>query len=289
MKVTVAIPCYNGAAYIGAAVESVLAQTRPADEVLVVDDGSTDGSVEIIRQYPVHLIRHGSNRGLAVARNSAIREARGDVIVFIDADAVADPSLLAVLLSGYDDPKVGGVGGQGVEANIRSPADRWRARHASQSHGGVTRDVEFLFGLCMSFRLIALREIGGFDPAFRTNAEDMDVSLRLRRAGYRLRYLPDARVYHQRTDDEASLKRAMAAWYGAAYRARWVNGAQPWRLFAGGLRRLIVEPLSDLLVARDREMARLSWQVGWVRLEAVWRASRAVRSLEEQPSWKRGG
>lgn len=279
MKVTVAIPCYNGASYIGAVVESVLSQTWPPDEVLVVDDGSTDESVEIIRQYPVHLIRHSGNQGVATSRNSAIEASTGEVIVFIDADAVADPSLLAVLLSGYDDPRVAGVGGQGIEANIHSLADRWRARHANQSHGNVARDVEFLFGLCMSFRMRALREIGGFNPAFRTNAEDMDVSLRLRKAGYRLRYLPDAKVYHQRSDDEASLKRTVAAWYNAAYRARWVNNAQPWRLFAGGLRRLITEPLSDLVLARDIEMARLSWQMGWSRLKAVWRADRAMRSL----------
>ncbi len=56
------------------------------------------------------------------------------MIVFIDADAVADADLLKVLLSGYDAPEIGGVGGQGVEANIRSLADRWRARHAVKAH-----------------------------------------------------------------------------------------------------------------------------------------------------------
>ena len=277
MKVTVAIPCYNGALHIGAAIESVLEQTSPPDEVLVVDDGSTDGSLEVIRRYPVRLIQHDGNRGLAVARNSAIQEAEGDIIVFIDADAMADPAMVGVLLSGYDDPRVGGVGGQGVEANVHSLADRWRAKHASQSHGNRARDVEFLFGLCMSFRLDALREIGGFDPAFRTNAEDVDVSLRLRKAGYRLRYLPDARVYHQRMDNEASLVRTMAAWYGAAYQAKWRDQAQPWRLFVGTLRRLVMDTLFDLIIARDREMARLSWRMGWVKLRAVWQASRAVK------------
>ncbi len=277
MKVTVAIPCYNGALHIGAAIESVLEQIRPADEVLVVDDGSTDGSIEVIRRYPVRLIQHDGNRGLAVARNSAVQEAEGDIIVFIDADAVADPAMVGVLLSGYDDPRIGGVGGQGVEANVHSLADRWRARHASQSHGNIAKDVEFLFGLCMSFRLDALREIGGFDPAFRTNAEDVDVGLRLRKAGYRLRYLPDARVYHQRTDNEASLVRTMAAWYGAAYQAKWRGQAQPWRLFVGTLRRLVMDTLFDLIIARDREMARLSWRMGWVKLRAVWQASWAVK------------
>jgi len=277
LKVTVAIPCYNGSRYIGAVIESVLGQSRPADEVLVVDDGSTDGSVEIISRYPVGLICHKSNQGVAAARNSAIEAATGDVILFIDADAVADANLLAVLLSGYNAPEIGGVGGQGVEVNVRSLADRWRRKHAIQSHGEKPRDVEFLFGLCMSFRVDALREIGGFNPAFRTNAEDMDVSFRLKRAGYRLRYLPDAKVYHQRTDDEASLVRAITAWYEAAYRARWVNNAHPSRLFAGTLRRLVADPLADLIVEHDWEMARLSWRIGWIKLGVIWRVSRTLK------------
>jgi len=280
LRATVAIPCYNGSSYVGAVIESVLAQTLPANEVLVVDDGSTDGSAEIICRYPVRLIRHGENRGLAAARNSAVEIATGDVIVFIDADAVAAPSLLSVLLSGYDGPEIGGVGGQGVEAHIRTLADRWRRKHASQTHGDRPKDVEFLYGLCMSFRLEVLREIGGFNPTFRTNAEDIDASLRLRKAGYRLRYLPDAKVYHQRADDEASLRRAMLAWYGAAYQAKWLNGARPWRLFAGTARRLVMDSLSDLATERDWEMARLSWRMGWVKLRALWRAHRAVETRE---------
>lgn len=274
LKVTVAIPCYNGSKYIGAAIESVLRQRYSANEVLIVDDGSTDESAEIIKRYPVHLIQHNGNRGLASARNTATEAATGDVIVFVDTDAVASADLLAVLLSGYNAPEIGGVGGQGIEANIRSLADRWRWKHASQSHGDKPKNVEFLFGLCMSFRVDALRKYGGFNPAFRTNGEDVDVSLRLRKVGYRLCYLPDALVYHQRTDDEMSLKRTMAAWYEAAYRAKQTNNAQPWKLFVGTLRRLVTDPLTDLIVERDWEMARLSWQIGWIKLRAMWKVSR---------------
>lgn len=276
MRVTVAIPCYNGSPYIGAVIESVLSQTLPADEVLVVDDGSTDGSAEIIRQYPVCLIQHETNQGLAAARNSAMERATGDVIVYIDADAIADSHLLATLIHGYDSSDIGGVGGQGVEVNVCSLADRWRRRHARQSHGDRPKDVEFLFGLCMSFRLKVLREVGGFNPAFRTNAEDIDVSLRLRKVGYRLRYMPHAKVYHQRIDNEISLVRTIAAWYEAAYHARWMNNAHPWKLFAGTIRRLVTDPLFDLIIERDWELARLSWQIGWVKLRTLWRASRAI-------------
>jgi GT2 family glycosyltransferase len=273
----VAIPCYNGAAFVGQAIESVLGQSHPPFEVLVIDDGSTDASAEIIQSYPVRLLQHVHNKGLAHARNSAINVATGDILVFLDVDAFADTELLANLLSGYDSPDVAGVGGQGIESNLRSVADRWRRVHASQGHGNAPKDVEFLYGLCMSFRLEMLRQVGGFNGAFRTNAEDMDVGLRIRSAGYRLRYLPQAQVYHQRTDDKNSLKRTMAAWYAAAYRAKRINNAQPWRLLAGTLRRLITDPFIDLAYERDWRLAKLSWQIGWVKLRALWGEARNAR------------
>lgn len=269
-SVTVGIPCYNGALYIGAVIESVLEQTRLADEIVVVDDGSTDDSAQIISKYPVKLIQHNTNLGVASARNTILNVARGDIIVFIDADAIAAPDLLSVLCQGYTSEVIGGVGGQGIEVNIRSLADRWRKRHASQSHGYKPKYVGFLFGLCMSFRADLLREIGGFNPRFRTNGEDIDVSLRVVGRGYRLLYLPAAKVYHQRTDNVISLKRTMAAWYQAAYEAKWTNNAQPWRLFVGTMGRLLIDPLIDIGVEKEPKMMLLSWQIGWIKLRALW-------------------
>ena len=271
MNATIAIPCFNGAAYIGQVIESVLGQG--AQQIIVVDDGSTDESVTIIQQYPsVQLVQHPVNQGLATARNTAIQHATGDILIYVDVDAFAAPNLVQVLLGGYTDPAVGGVGGQGIESNIQSLADRWRKAHASQGHGNKAKDVDHLYGLCMSYRLSVLKEIGGFTANFLTNAEDVDVGLRVNAAGYRLRYMPNAQVYHQRTDSIDSLKRAMTAWYGAGYQAKYRNGAHSWKLLVGTLRRLIKDPLTDLLILRDPALARLSWKMGWVK----WRALRSA-------------
>ncbi len=274
--ISVAVPCYNGGRYLAATIESLLDQTRPADEIMVVDDGSTDDSPAIAGRYPVRLVQHERNRGLAVARNTALANAQGDILAYVDVDATADPALLEVLLAGYDGPDVGGVGGQGIESQIVSTADRWRRAHASQGYGQQARDVKFLFGLCMSFRSSVLRQLTGFNESFTTNAEDVDMGLRVNAAGYRLRYLPQARVYHQRSDDEASLRRAMINWRVAGYRAKRLNGDRAWTMHAGTLRRLITNPLHDLAVERSLEMALISWRIGWSTLGALWRTSKGL-------------
>ena len=95
MKISAVIPAYNSEATIGRAIESVLRQTRPADEILVIDDGSTDNTADVIGSYgdKVHLIQQ-QNAGASVARNAGINAATGDWIAFLDADDEWLPSKL---------------------------------------------------------------------------------------------------------------------------------------------------------------------------------------------------
>ena len=92
--VTVVVRCYNGAAYLGEALESALNQTHPAVEVLVIDDGSTDHSPAIAQSYPVRYLRQ-ENRGLSGARNTGIGQSRGRYLVFLDADDRLLPGAIA--------------------------------------------------------------------------------------------------------------------------------------------------------------------------------------------------
>ena len=95
MKVSVAIPCYNAGSTIAETLDSILAQTRPPDEIIVADDCSTDNSREIIARYPtVRLVCQAKNSGCASSRNLAIRASTGDVVAIVDADDLWYPDHL---------------------------------------------------------------------------------------------------------------------------------------------------------------------------------------------------
>ena len=209
ISITLAIACFNASACIENTLRSVMRQTLKPDEILVVDDGSVDNSIAVINRFNgVKLLTHGYNRGIAAARNTAWQHANSEIITYIDADTIAHPRLLEILLECYGNDEIGGAGGQGLETIQKTRSDRWRREVLFQGWGTrYNPDAYFLFGLCSSYRRSVLQELGGFDTFFRVSGEDMDFSFRLRRAGFRIVYHPEAKVYHLRADDYQSIKK----------------------------------------------------------------------------------
>src|SRR5215469_904103 len=169
-KITVYVPAYNVAEFLPRCLEGVLAQTRPADEILLIDDGSRDACAEIASKYPgVTLIRHEINKGLAAARNTAMRAARNQWIASLDADCVPAPDWLAQLTERLRDSSVVGVGGMLTEGVQGTLADRWRAVHMPQHWGDAEiLNPRFLFGCNNVLRKSAVLAIGGYDESMRT-------------------------------------------------------------------------------------------------------------------------
>lgn len=97
-SVSVIVPCYNAASYLAEALASVAAQTRVPDEVIVVDDGSTDGSADLAERLGADVLRMPRNSGAAAARNAAAHRARGDVLAFLDADDLWLPRHLDLVI-----------------------------------------------------------------------------------------------------------------------------------------------------------------------------------------------
>jgi glycosyltransferase involved in cell wall biosynthesis len=183
LSVSVVIPCYNAEKYIAEAIASALGQTRPPDEVIVVDDDSTDSSVEVIRRFPVTLLRTGRNSGHAAARNVGIRAARGEAIAWLDADDRWDPVHLETVAGLLDANLGAAVAFSGVRF-IGSREGSWVCRQSP----GIVRDafLECLRGTIVPAmsavtRTQPVRSAGGFDESIRISP-DYEFWLRLSRS-----------------------------------------------------------------------------------------------------------
>jgi len=213
MKVTLYIPCFNAQKTISACLDAVFQQIRPADTILVIDDGSTDLTVEIAKKYPLKIIKHAKNRGLAAARNSAIKNTDAEFIASLDSDCKPDKDWLGYLVKGINLPNVAGTGGKIVEANSSSVFDIWRSVHMQQHWGTVKKiNPAFLFGSNTLFRRDALIQAGFYNESYKNNSEDVDISIRLRKIGYNLIYEPLAVASHLKEDDLGSLLNNFWKW-----------------------------------------------------------------------------
>ncbi|HYY72222.1 MAG TPA: glycosyltransferase family 2 protein [Candidatus Bathyarchaeia archaeon] len=226
-KVSVYIPAHNAGEFLERSIKGLLAQSLPPDEILVIDDGSRDNSAEIAAAHKgVTLIRHPVNKGLAAARNTAMKAARNDFVASIDADCIAHPDWLSLLARNMDDPKLAGVGGELIEGVQETLADRWRAVHLSQQWGNLPlRNPLFLFGCNNLFRKSAVVEVGGYDERMRTNGEDTNLCARLRAKGWDLLYDPSARAIHLRHDTIRSVLNAYWRWWRFGVNS-YANGAR---------------------------------------------------------------
>lgn len=279
MRITAAVPCYNAEQFIADCIQSLLDQSRPADEILVVNDGSTDRTGEILaRLQGVKIITLDQNKGVAHARNVLLNNASGDLIVFIDADTVADPNLIRELEACYE-AGVDGVGGRAFEAAGNSLEDKWRRLHACQSHGDEFKaSVDFLWGVCSSYRRDVLFQVGGFDERFRTNGEDAEMGFRLNQMGKRLAYTPDAIVHHQRTDTFVSLFKMMYRWYYWGYLAmRKARGAAFSFYFKTVIKVVFRNLRIDIGQERSVRLALLSLLLSRVEFMATLSAALAAR------------
>jgi glycosyltransferase involved in cell wall biosynthesis len=200
-SVSVVVASYNGARTLQACLESLQRLNYPDYEVILVDDGSTDNTPEIARLYPkVRYLRHNSNLGLSVARNTGVEAANGEIIAFTDSDCRPDEDWLYYLMGDLLHGEFAGVGGH----NLLPPEDSWVAAAVMVSPGGpahvmlTDRVAEHIPGCNMAFYKWALLEIGCFDPLFRKAGDDVDICWRLQQRGYKIGFSPGGFVWHYR-------------------------------------------------------------------------------------------
>lgn len=212
MKVSLYIPCFNAAKTIRFCLEAVFKQTHPLKEVLVVDDVSTDESLKIVSRYPVKVITHTENRGLAATRNTAIKNIDSEFIASLDADCIPEPDWLAQLMKRFNSSKIAGVGGRLLETYSSTVFDFWRSVHMKQHWGEKETLPNFLFGSNAAFRKKALIKAGLYNEKFKTNYEDVDMSSRLKKNDRVLVYEPKAIAYHLKNDNISSILNSYWKW-----------------------------------------------------------------------------
>jgi GT2 family glycosyltransferase len=212
-RVSVVIPHWNGRHHLDDCLNALRRQTLADHEVILVDNGSTDGSPAIVRDaFPeVRLLELGENRGFTGACNAGYAVSRGEFVCLLNNDTEADPGWLAAVVDVFDRcPRVGIVAGKLLLFDQRdtfhAAGDFYRLDGIPGNRGVWQRDEgqydreEPIFGACgaaAAYRRAMVDEIGFLDDAFFFSCEDVDIAWRAHLAGWEVRYAPAAVVYHK--------------------------------------------------------------------------------------------
>ncbi|HSU52064.1 MAG TPA: glycosyltransferase [Segetibacter sp.] len=197
--ISVVICTYNGARTIEDTLSHLMKLTYPAFEIIVINDGSKDNTAALVRKYPVRLIST-INKGLSNARNTGMENANGEIIAYIDDDAYPDDHWLHYLAYSFSTSSHGAMGGPNIAPEEDGPV----ATCVANAPGGpvhvlVSDEIaEHVPGCNLAVRTAVLKQIGGFDPIYRSAGDDVDVCWRIQEAGYTIGFHPSAVVWHHR-------------------------------------------------------------------------------------------
>jgi len=191
--VSVIIITYNRCRELERCLNSLMAQTYANFETIVVDGGSTDCTADVIRQHTIKLIRETKKGGISAARNLGISHSNGDIVVFLDDDAVTEKNWLENLIKPFASENVAGVCGKVIPLT-NTLLNREFAPDYDQ--GSDIKETKYFVGCNMAFRKSALVKVGLFDPKIRYGHDENELCSRLLKADYRLIYTPYSVIHH---------------------------------------------------------------------------------------------
>jgi peptidoglycan/xylan/chitin deacetylase (PgdA/CDA1 family)/spore germination protein YaaH/GT2 family glycosyltransferase len=227
--VSVLIPCFNEEKVIAASVARILESEWKNLEVLVLDDGSKDGTAQAVRQAhgdnPRVTLLSFENGGKARAVNRGLAVAKGDYVVALDADTLFPPKTIGRLVRWFADPKIGAVAGNAIVGNRVNMVTRWQAleyvtaqnleRRALATLGAVT----VVPGAVGAWRKSVLDDLGGY-PA-DTLAEDQDLTIACQRAGWKVAFDPAAQAFTEAPDTVGGLLKQRFRWSFGTLQCVW--------------------------------------------------------------------
>jgi cellulose synthase/poly-beta-1,6-N-acetylglucosamine synthase-like glycosyltransferase len=262
--VSVIVPVRDGESTIAACLDSILATDYPAArrEILVVDNGSSDGTAALIRSRPVTYLRE-YRRGVSNARNRGIAESAGEILAFVDSDCVVEPQWLTELVRPFADPEVGSVAGGLQHAPASTAAERQAVRLLGNwQRFAFTSNPAYPITANAAYRHEVLDRIGLFDPHM-TRAQDVELGLRFQeRSCLRLAYAERAIAHHRHRSTQRGFFRQQLGWaygaglVGAKFEAMGGHPVAPPRIHD------LIRPLQGLAIvvwARIRRRGRNEW------------------------------
>jgi len=297
--VSVLIPAFNEEAVIAQTVRAALASHYPKLEVIVVDDGSSDATSDRVLKFfghdsRVRLLRQ-PNHGKSAALNHALAEASGEIIVTIDADTQVDPEAISRLVRHFSDPHVGAVAGNVKVMNRNRWLTRWQALEYITSQNLEKRAFDLLNcipvvpGAVGAWRAQVMRDSGGF--AADTVAEDTDLTLTIRRHGWKIVYDEDAIGRTEAPETMETLVRQRFRWTFGTLQAFWKHrdaigrpryGTLGWitlpNVFLFQILLPLVSPIIDFLFLFSIVLWGLA-QFRITHLPALWTSDDVIRSL----------
>jgi len=240
---SVIVPSYNESVGIERAVRSLAASDYPDFEVLVVDDGSTDGTAELVERLGLERVRviRQPNGGKARALNRGIAAARGEAIVMVDADTVFERESLRTVIAPLSAPQVGAVSGNTKVGNRSGMLARWQ--HIEYVLGfnldrrlyDVLNCMPTVPGAIGAIRREALADVGGVSSD--TLAEDTDLTIAIGRAGWKVVYAERARAWTEAPATLTALWRQRYRWSYGTMQAVWKHRAALWHRGEGQIGR----------------------------------------------------
>ena len=237
--VSVVVPTRGRVGYLQVTLHSLESQDPAAPyELLVVDDGSTDGTRELLGRRGAPSLRLDPSRGLNAARNAGVKATRGKLVAFVDDDVEVPSGWLHALMEGAErNPEAEAFGGP-IRARFEGPAPRGCGREdpplTTLDLGPEDRACEVVWGANMLVRRSAFDRIGGFDEQIEGGGDEEQWLERLRAAGGRVVYLAAAGLDHRRAGDDARLRSLVR---GAFTRGRGLRAFDARRGRAPGLGR----------------------------------------------------
>jgi len=203
VRASVVVPAHNASATIEGCLQALARQSLPPSEyeVIVVDDGSSDSTRERVTQYGAKLLTQ-DHHGPAVARNLGATQARGEIVLFTDADCIPASDWIEAMLTPFKDDQIAGAKGI-YRTHQKELVARFVQLEYEDKYDLMRKEryIDFIDTYSAAYRKEVFNDNGGFDPAFpRASGEDVEFSYRLAERGHKMVFVPQAIVNHYHVD-----------------------------------------------------------------------------------------